>query len=58
LDKLYQNALHGIGAMPPKGGCTRCSKAQIISAVDYIVAGSGGKARVKRALNGKQGGEK
>ncbi len=58
LDKLYQNALHGIGAMPPKGGCTRCSKAQIISAVDYIVAGSGGKALVKRALNGKQGGGK
>lgn len=53
LAKLHQNALHGIGAMPPKGGCTSCSKDQIVSAVDYIVAGSGGKAMVQKALAGK-----
>ncbi|MGH8128018.1 MAG: c-type cytochrome [Gammaproteobacteria bacterium] len=53
LDKLHQNALDGIGAMPPKGGCTDCSKAQIVSAVDYIVDGSGGKAMVQKALAGK-----
>ncbi|MGA7964290.1 MAG: c-type cytochrome [Gammaproteobacteria bacterium] len=56
LDMLHQNALNGIGAMPPKGGCSNCSKDQIISAADYIVAGSGGKAMVKKALANKQGG--
>ncbi len=50
LDKLRQNALNGIGAMPAKGGCSSCSKDQIISAVDYIVAGSGGKATVQKSL--------
>lgn len=50
LAKLHQNALNGIGMMPPKGGCSGCSKDQIISAVDYIVAGSGGKAMVQKAL--------
>lgn len=55
LDKLHHNALDGIGAMPPKGGCTSCSKDQIVSAVDYIVAGSGGKAMVQKARAGKQG---
>ncbi|MGH8273506.1 MAG: c-type cytochrome [Gammaproteobacteria bacterium] len=52
LDQLHQNALDGIGAMPPKGGCTGCSKDQIISAVNYIVAGSGGKALLKKQQAG------
>ena len=50
LGKLHQNALNGIGAMPAKGGCGSCSKDQIISAVDYLVAGSGGKATVQKSL--------
>lgn len=50
LDKLHQNALDGIGAMPAKGGCSSCSKDQIVSAVDYIVDGSGGKAIVQKSL--------
>lgn len=53
LDKLHENALNGIGAMPPKGGCTNCSKDQIMSAVNYIVAGSGGKKMVEQAPQGK-----
>lgn len=56
LESLHHNALNGINAMPPKGGCGSCTKDQIISAVDYMVAGSGGKAKVEHALGGKQGG--
>lgn len=52
LDKLHQHALDGIGAMPPKGGCAGCSKDQIVSAVDYIVAGSGGKTLLKKQQAG------
>ena len=51
LDKLHHNALNGINAMPAKGGCASCSEDQIISAVDYMVAGSGGKALVKKSLS-------
>ncbi len=50
LSPLYKNTLHGIGAMPPKGGCAGCDVDQIKSAVDYLVAGSGGKAMVKSSL--------
>lgn len=50
LSPLYKNTLHGIGAMPPKGGCADCDVDQIKSAVDYLVAGSGGKAMVERSL--------
>jgi len=53
LDKLHHNALNGIGAMPPKGGCTSCTRDQIFSAVDYIVSGSGGKAMVQKSLKQK-----
>ncbi len=49
LDQLHQNAFDGIGAMPPKGGCASCSEDQILSAVNYIVAGSGGKAMVEKS---------
>ncbi len=51
LAKLRQNTLDGLGAMPPKGGCSSCSKEQILSAVDYMVAGSGGKALVQQSLD-------
>lgn len=47
LTALYKHALNGIKQMPPKGGCSGCSTDQIKSAVDYMVAGSGGKSLVK-----------
>src|SRR4029077_7533465 len=40
LNKLYQNAIVGIGGMPPKGTCAECSTAEIQSAVDYLVTQS------------------
>ncbi len=56
LPHLYKNALYGIGAMPPKGGCGSCNIDQIKSAVDYLVAGSGGKAMVEKSLKNEKGG--
>jgi len=50
LKALRENTLKGIGAMPPKGGCSGCTTAQITSAVDYMVAGSGGKQLVQKSL--------
>lgn len=35
---LYQHALNGIRAMPPKGMCMNCSEAEIKAAVDYMVS--------------------
>lgn len=40
LPKLYQNAIQGIGNMPPKGTCGTCSDGEIQAAVDYIVNNS------------------
>lgn len=37
MDALYASAVHGKGAMPPKGGTT-ASEADIHAAVDYMVA--------------------
>jgi cytochrome c5 len=37
-DKLYNAALHGLNAMPPKGGNTGLTDAQVKAAVDYMVA--------------------
>ena len=37
-DKLYDAALHGLNAMPPKGGNTALSDAQVKAAVDYMVS--------------------
>lgn len=34
---LYQHALNGIRAMPPKGMCMTCSEDEIKAAVDYMV---------------------
>ncbi len=56
LDLLHRHALNGIGAMPPKGGCASCSEDQILSAADYIIAGSGGKQMVEQSLSGKDRG--
>lgn len=38
---LYQHALHGIRAMPPRGMCANCSDDEIKAAVDFLV----GKAK-------------
>jgi len=40
MDKLYSNAIKGIGAMPPKGTCLTCTDNDIKQAVDYIIAES------------------
>jgi cytochrome c5 len=38
MDALYASALHGKGAMPPKGGHPAAPDAEIKAAVDYMVA--------------------
>lgn len=40
MPKVYQNAIQGIGGMPPKGNCDSCTDEQVKSAVDYIVNSS------------------
>lgn len=42
LESLYQNAIHGINGMPPKGTCSSCSDDDIKNAVQYIVNESTG----------------
>jgi cytochrome c5 len=37
MDAVYAIALKGKGAMPPKGGATQLSEAEVKSAVDYMV---------------------
>jgi cytochrome c5 len=34
---LLQRTLHGVGAMPARGGCFECSDAQIQAAIDYML---------------------
>ena len=38
IEGLYATALKGKGAMPPKGGSTSLSDAEVKAAVDYMVA--------------------
>jgi cytochrome c5 len=38
MDKLYNAALHGLNAMPPKGGNTALTDAQVKAAVDYMAS--------------------
>ena len=40
IPTLYDTALHGKGAMPPKGGNMALSDADLKAAVDYMVAAS------------------
>lgn len=42
MDVLYQNAIHGIDGMPPKGTCATCSEEDIKNTVQYIVTQSSG----------------
>lgn len=39
LDTLWQNALNGINAMPPKGTCMTCTDDQIKAAIEYMIEG-------------------
>ncbi|MEX1081762.1 MAG: c-type cytochrome [Halofilum sp. (in: g-proteobacteria)] len=41
LDTLYENAINGINAMPPRGGNSALSDEQVQQAVDYILDESG-----------------
>lgn len=40
IDGLYQSALNGLNAMPPKGLCMDCSDDEIKATVDYILSKS------------------
>lgn len=40
IDTLVQKAIHGIGAMPPKGGDPNLTEADIHAAVEYMVSHS------------------
>jgi len=37
MTKLYNSAINGIGAMPPKGLCSDCSDEEIKASVDYMI---------------------
>ncbi|PIE41307.1 MAG: hypothetical protein CSA49_04155 [Gammaproteobacteria bacterium] len=36
-DAVYANALNGLNAMPPKGGCGGCSDEEIKATVDFMI---------------------
>ncbi len=40
LEIVFQNALNGFNAMPPKGTCSDCSDDEIKATVDYMVSKS------------------
>ena len=39
LDGVWQNALNGINAMPPRGTCGNCSHDEIKAAIEYMIEG-------------------
>ncbi|MCU7554788.1 c-type cytochrome [Alteromonas sp. ASW11-19] len=39
LDGIWQNALDGINAMPPRGTCGQCSDDEIKAAIEYMIEG-------------------
>lgn len=39
LDGVWQNALNGINAMPPRGTCGNCSDDEIKAAIEYMIEG-------------------
>ena len=41
VDKLYANAIHGIGRMPAKGGHPSLAEDDVKAAVDYMLQESG-----------------
>jgi cytochrome c5 len=46
FDALVKNAIHGINAMPPRGGSTDFSDAEIAGAVAYMANSAGAKIKV------------
>lgn len=40
METLVKHAIHGLKAMPPKGGCVNCSDEEIQKAVEYMVSKS------------------
>src|SRR5262249_16037107 len=50
LPTLYQNAIHGIGNMPPRGTCATCTDPEIKAAVDYILKNSETAAPTQKAI--------
>lgn len=39
FDTVWQNAINGIGGMPPKGTCMDCSDEEIKVAIEYMIEG-------------------
>ncbi|WJG09529.1 c-type cytochrome [Aliiglaciecola sp. LCG003] len=39
FDAVWQNAIHGINAMPPKGTCGSCSDDEIKLAIEHMIEG-------------------
>ncbi|MBR9869929.1 MAG: cytochrome c5 family protein [Gammaproteobacteria bacterium] len=40
LETLFEHALNGFNAMPPKGGCASCADEEITAAVEHMVESS------------------
>lgn len=40
IETVMNNALHGVGSMPPMGNCMTCSQAQIRATVQYMIDSS------------------
>lgn len=38
FDTLLQSAIHGLNAMPPRGGCTTCSDEELKLTVQYMLS--------------------
>jgi cytochrome c5 len=57
---LYQHAINGLGAMPPKGGQASLSNQDVQAAVDYMVAqvsgSDGGGKQAASTAGGESGG--
>ena len=39
FDSVWQNAINGKGAMPPKGTCANCSDDDIKAAIEFMIEG-------------------
>ncbi|WP_133468185.1 c-type cytochrome [Paraglaciecola marina] len=39
FDTVWQNAINGIGGMPPKGTCNDCTDDEIKSAIEHMIDG-------------------
>lgn len=53
MDKVYKNAIVGIGSMPAKGTCFTCSDDEVKAAVDYMLDSVKGK-RVSTGVKTKK----